>query len=76
MSRAWFPSPDLLRQIVQLLLRVGLAAAFGAWIGFLWPTIAATLLVSLIIHLRYLTRLRSWLNTPKQVDLPDRKSVV
>jgi len=70
MSRAWLPSPDLLRQIVQLLLRVGLAAAFGAWIGFLWPTIAATLLLSLIIHLRYLTRLRSWLNTPKQVDLP------
>jgi two-component system, OmpR family, phosphate regulon sensor histidine kinase PhoR len=70
MSRAWLPSPDLLRQIVQLLLRVGLAAAFGAWIGFLWPTIAAMLLLSLIIHLRYLTRLRSWLNTPKQVDLP------
>jgi len=70
MSRAWLPSPDLLRQIVQLLLRVCLAAAFGAWIGFLWPTIAATLLLSLIIHLRYLTRLRSWLNTPKQVDLP------
>lgn len=70
MSRAWLPSPDLLRQIAQLLLRVGLAAAFGAWIGYPWPLIALTLLVSLIIHLRFLTRLRSWLNTPKQVELP------
>ena len=70
MARAWLPSPDLLRQIVQLLLRVGVAAAFGAWVGFLWPTIAATLLIVLIVHLRYLTRLRNWLNTPKQIDLP------
>ena len=70
MSRAWLPSPDLLRQVVQLLLRVALAAAFGAWIGYPWQAVVAVLLVSLVIHLRYLTRLRSWLNTPKQFDLP------
>jgi len=69
-SRAWAPSPDLLRQVAQLLLKIALAAAFGAWIGYLWPVVAASLLISLVIHLRYLTRLRSWLNTPKQVDLP------
>lgn len=70
MSRAWAPSPDLLRQVAQLLLWVALAAGFGAWIGYLWPAVAVTLLIRLVVHLRYLTRLRSWLNTPKQVDLP------
>ncbi|MCX7071407.1 MAG: phosphate regulon sensor histidine kinase PhoR [Gammaproteobacteria bacterium] len=70
MSRAWLPSPDLLRQIAQLLLRVGLAALFGVWIGHPWPLVTLTLLLSLIVHLRYLTRLRSWLNAPKQIELP------
>lgn len=70
MNRGWLPSPDLWRQFAQLLLRVGLAAAFGAWIGYPWQTVVAVLLVSLVIHLRYLTRLRSWLNTPKQFELP------
>lgn len=70
MSRAWLPSPDLLRQIAQLLLRVGLAALFGAWIGHSWPVVTLTLLLSLVVHLRYLTRLRSWLNAPKQIELP------
>lgn len=70
MSRAWLPSPDLLRQIAQLLLRVGLAALFGVWIGHPWPLVTLTLFLSLIVHLRYLTRLRSWLNAPKQIELP------
>lgn len=70
MSRAWLPSPDLLRQIAQLLLRVGLAALFGVWIGHPWPLVTLTLLLILIVHLRYLTRLRSWLNAPKQIELP------
>ena len=70
MSRAWLPSPDLLRQLAQLLLRVGLAALFGVWIGHPWPLVTLTLLLSLIVHLRYLTRLRSWLNAPKQIELP------
>ncbi|WP_439641971.1 phosphate regulon sensor histidine kinase PhoR [Nevskia sp.] len=70
MSRAWLPSPDLLRQIAHLLLRVGLAALFGVWIGHPWPLVTLTLLLSLIVHLRYLTRLRSWLNAPKQIELP------
>ena len=70
MSRAWLPSPDLLRQVVQLLLRIALAAVLGAWIGYPLEAVTVVLLISLVIHLRYLTRLRSWLNTPKQVDLP------
>jgi two-component system phosphate regulon sensor histidine kinase PhoR len=70
MSRAWLPSPDLLRQIAHLLLRVGLAALFGVWIGHPWPLVTLTLFLSLIVHLRYLTRLRSWLNAPKQIELP------
>ncbi len=70
MAWAWAPSPDLLRQVAQLVLRVALAAAFGAWIGYLWPVVAGTLLLSLLAHLRYLTRLRRWLHMPKQVELP------
>jgi two-component system phosphate regulon sensor histidine kinase PhoR len=70
MFRAWAPSPDLLRQVAQLVLRVGAALLFGLWIGYPWTAATTVLVLTHLSHLRYLTRLRRWLVMPKQVELP------
>ena len=70
MARAWVPSPELTREVIGTALKVALAAGLGLWIGYpLTATILALSLI-LILHLRYLTRLRRWFDQPKLVMLP------
>lgn len=70
MASTWLPSADLLRQVAQLGLKVGVALLLGLWVGYPWTAAMAALVLILLSHLRYLTRLRRWLLSPKQVELP------
>ncbi|MDR3419119.1 MAG: phosphate regulon sensor histidine kinase PhoR [Nevskia sp.] len=63
-------SRTLRRELIRAVSWVVLGALGGWAVGAIWAGIAVSLALRLLLHLRYLSGLRAWLDSPKQVVLP------
>ena len=63
-------SRDLIRAVLWVVLWALLGAFVGSWFHTPWIGVSVSLALRLGLHLRYLVRLRAWLERPKQVALP------
>jgi two-component system phosphate regulon sensor histidine kinase PhoR len=64
------PSLALGRELVRTGLWVLFAALVGSRFGDGWACVSLVLALRLLLHLRHLSALRAWFDSPKQVALP------
>ena len=64
------PSPALTRELIRAALWALFFGLVGSRFGFGWIGVSIALAYRLVLHLRYLSALRAWLGSPKQVALP------
>jgi two-component system, OmpR family, phosphate regulon sensor histidine kinase PhoR len=60
----------LRRELIRAILWAVLAALAGWSLGNLWIGLSVGLALRLALHLRNLAALRTWLDAPKQIELP------